>query len=73
MRSFQAAIKSRMFDEGHGKFVRHPNLPPLGYDDTILSENKAKKTGFKQLVFTVKIQLLETRALVTDIKGKMLE
>jgi hypothetical protein len=31
-----------MFDEGHGKFLRHPNLPPLGYDDTILSENKAK-------------------------------
>jgi hypothetical protein len=31
-----------MFDDGHGKFARHPNLPPFGYDDTILSENKAK-------------------------------
>jgi hypothetical protein len=36
-------------------------------------KTKRKKTGFKQLVFTVKIQLLETRALITDIKGKMIE
>jgi hypothetical protein len=43
VRSFQAAIKPRIFDEGRGKFARQPNLPPLGYDDTILSENKAKK------------------------------
>jgi len=37
VRSFQAAITSRMFDEDHSKFARHPNLPPLGYDGTILS------------------------------------
>jgi hypothetical protein len=40
--SFKPAIKSRIFDEGHGKFARHPNLSPLGYDSTILSEYKAK-------------------------------
>jgi hypothetical protein len=66
VRSFEAAIKSRMFDEGHDKFARHLILPPLSYDGTILSEKKAKKTGFKHLVFTVKIQLLETSALITD-------
>jgi len=71
--SFKAAIKSRIFDEGHGKFARHPNLSPLGYDNTILKWKQSEKTGFKQLVFTVKIQLLETRALATDKRGKILQ
>jgi GTPase SAR1 family protein len=40
-----------MFGVGHGKFARHPNLPPLCYDDTILSENKAKKNWFQAVSF----------------------
>ena len=34
---------------------------------------RSEKSGFKQLVFTVKIELLETRASITDKKAKMLQ
>jgi len=49
--SIKAAIKSRIFYEDHGKFARHPNLSPLGYDNTILSENKAKKNWLQAVSF----------------------